>query len=85
LCEIGHRQREALSPKIVEKLISKKGRERALRIELSLTELKEICKLIPREPEDVLKLTKDDLPRARGEYLSGLIRLELASFRSKAL
>jgi len=29
------------------------------------------------ETEDVLKLIKDDLPRAIGEYLSGLIRLEL--------
>jgi len=56
-----------------------------LRIELAITELKEICKLIPREPKDVLKLIKDDLPRAIGEYLSGLIRLELASFRAKAL
>jgi hypothetical protein len=43
-----------------------------LRIELSITELKEIYKLIPRQPEDVLKLIKDDLPRAIGEYLSGL-------------
>jgi len=51
-----------------------------LRIELSITELKEICKLIPREPEDVLKLIRDDLPRAIGEYLSGLIRLELEQF-----
>jgi len=56
-----------------------------LKIELSITELKEICKLIPREPEDVLKLIRDDLPRAIGEYLSGLIRVELASFRSEAL
>ena len=55
-----------------------------MKIELSVTELKEICKLIPREPEEVLKLIKDDLPRAIGEYLSGLIRLELASFRAKA-
>jgi len=85
LCEIGHSQREALSLKMIGKLISKKGGERALKIELSVTELKEICKLIPREPEDVLKLIRDDLPRAIGEYLSGLIRVELASFRSEAL
>jgi len=32
------------------------------------------------ETEDVLKLIKDDLPRAIGEYLSGLIRLELEQF-----
>jgi len=51
-----------------------------LRIELSITELKEIYRLIPRQPEDVLKLIKDDLPRAIGEYLSGLIRLELEQF-----
>jgi hypothetical protein len=56
-----------------------------LRIELSITELKEIYKLIPRQPEDVLKLIKDDLPRAIGEYLSGLIRLELEVFRSRSL
>jgi len=85
LWEIGHSQREALSPKIFGKQISKKGGERALKIELSVTELKEICKLIPREPDDVLNLIRDDLPRVIGEYLSGLIRMELASFRSEAL
>jgi len=51
-----------------------------LRVELRVKELKEICQLIPREPEEALKLIRDDLPRAIGEYLSGLIRLELESF-----
>jgi len=41
-CQIGHSQREALSPKIIGKLTSKKGGGRALRIELSITELKPI-------------------------------------------
>ncbi len=47
-----------------------------MKIELKVKELKEICKLIPREPEEVLKLIRNNLPRAIGEYLSGLIPLE---------
>jgi len=35
---------------------------------------------IPRKPEEMLKLIKDDLPLAVGEYLFVLICLELAHF-----
>lgn len=60
-----------------------KGRERALKIKFSVTWLKEIGKLIPHTPEVVLKLVSEELPKAVGEYLSSLIRLELEQFSER--
>jgi hypothetical protein len=51
-----------------------------MKIKLSVTELREILKLIPQEPEEALKMAREDATKAVGEYLSSFIRLELEAF-----
>lgn len=51
-----------------------------MKIELSITELKDVYKLIPLEPEEVQKMVKRNGSKAVCKYLSSPTRIQLEAF-----
>jgi putative transposase len=51
-----------------------------MRIDLSVTEFKELCKSIQKRPKKLFKMMRQEIRETTGQYLSELIQVELTDF-----